>query len=106
MLVKKRHYHINDAKMESNNELQKTDIKNCTCYYFDNIVNINDLNLANILLEEKSYRNLLIYDVRYKTSYSAKPLCIISDKVGGYVRKYDRTKYLGLLHFDGKYENF
>ena len=50
MLVKNRHYH--NTKMESNNELQEIDIKNCTCYYFDNIANVNDLNL-DIWLNEK-----------------------------------------------------
>ena len=31
--------------MGSNNEFKETDIKNRTCYYFDDIVNINDLIL-------------------------------------------------------------
>ena len=31
------------------------DIKNRTCYYFDDIININDLDLDNISLDEKSY---------------------------------------------------
>ena len=45
--------------MESNNELNKIDIKNCTCYYFDDIININDLDLDNILLDEKSHEKKL-----------------------------------------------
>ena len=28
--------------MESNNELIEIDNENCTCYYFDDIININD----------------------------------------------------------------
>ena len=32
------------------------------------------------------------------------PLLIIFDKVEGYIRKYDRTKYLALFHPDEKYE--
>ena len=31
--------------MESNNELKEIDIKNCRCYYFDEIVNINNFDL-------------------------------------------------------------
>ena len=30
--------------MESNNELKEIDIKNFTCYYFDDIINNNDLD--------------------------------------------------------------
>ena len=40
--------------MESNIELQEIDIKNHTCYYFDDIININDFDLDNILLDEKT----------------------------------------------------
>ena len=31
----------------------KIDMKNLTCYYFDDIININDFDLDNILLEKK-----------------------------------------------------
>ena len=33
-----------------------------------------------------------------------KALCIIFDKVDGYIRKYDRTKILGLFHSNEKLE--
>ena len=42
--------------MESNDELKEIDIKNCTCYYFDEIININSLNLDNISIDKKSYK--------------------------------------------------
>ena len=38
--------------MESNNELKETGIKNCTCYYFNDIVKIENLDLDNILMDE------------------------------------------------------
>ena len=44
-------------EMESSNKLRETDVKNHTCYYFDDIVNVNDLHLDNILLDEKTYKN-------------------------------------------------
>ena len=49
------------------------------------MININDLNLDNILLNEKSYENILIYDVAYKALYRAKPLYVIFDKVDEYI---------------------
>lgn len=36
--------------MENNNELKETDMKNRT-YYFDNIININNLDTDHILLD-------------------------------------------------------
>ena len=37
--------------MENNNELKEIDMKNRTYYYFDNIININDLDADHILLD-------------------------------------------------------
>ena len=44
-------------KIESNEELKKNDIKNCTCYYFDDIIKIKDFDFNNILIHEKSHEN-------------------------------------------------
>ena len=41
--------------MESNDGLKETDIKNCTCYYFDDVIKIVDFNLNNFLIYEKIY---------------------------------------------------
>ena len=46
-----------------NNELKKVHIKNCTCYYFDDIIKLEDFNLDIILIDEKSHENMLIYDI-------------------------------------------
>ena len=40
----------------------------------------------------------------HKKLYSAKLLRIIFDRVDGYIRKYDGTKYLVLFHFDVTYK--
>ena len=52
--------------MESNIRLKENIIKNCTYFHFDEIMNINDLDLDNILLEKKSFENILAYDVACK----------------------------------------
>ena len=80
-------------KLESKNELKGIEIKNRTCYIFIT-VSINNHNLINVLLTEKSYENVLIYDFGYKNPYCAIPLHIIFDKVERYIRKNDGTKYL------------
>ena len=45
--------------MDSNDELKEIDIKNRTCYYFNDIIRIKGVNLVNILIDEKSYENLI-----------------------------------------------
>ena len=41
-------------------------MKNRSCYYFDDIMRLVDIDSDNILLDEKSYKiykNVLIYDI-------------------------------------------
>ena len=63
-------------------------MQNVTCYYFDDIIKLEDFNLANILIYEKSYKNILVYDISYKTLIGAKPLRIRFDKVDGFIIVY------------------
>ena len=49
-----------------NNEFKKVYIKNHTCYYFDDIIKLEDFDIDNILIDEKSHQNILIYDISYK----------------------------------------
>ena len=46
--------------MESNDQLIQIDIKNRTCYYFDDLIRTEDYNLDNILIDEKSYEYNLV----------------------------------------------
>ena len=62
--------------MESNDELKKIKIKNCTCYYFDDIIKTEDFDFDSILIEGKSYENILAYNILYKTLIGAKTLRI------------------------------
>ena len=67
-------------------------MKNHACYYFDDIIKIEKFDFDDILLDEKSYENILIYDVLYKKLIGVKPLHIIFDKVDGFITRYDGTK--------------
>ena len=66
--------------MESNDKLNEIDIRNRTCYYFDDIIEIQDFDLDNILIEGKSYENILFYNISYKRLIDTKPLRIRFDK--------------------------
>ena len=48
-------------------------------------------------MDEKSYENILIYDISYRTLIGAKPWRIMFDKVEGFIRVYDGATYLILF---------
>ena len=76
-----------------NKELKKVRPKNCTCYYFDDIIKLEDFDLYNILIDKKSSENILIYDISDKTLIDAKLLRIRFDKIDGVITIYDETGY-------------
>ena len=60
--------------MESNDKLKEINIKNRTCYYFDDIIKFEGFHLDNILIDEKPFENILVYNISYKPLIGAKPL--------------------------------
>ena len=70
--------------MDSNDDLNEIDIKNRMFYYFDDN-QIEDFNLDNILIDEKLYQNISIYNISYNTLIDAKSLRIIFDKIDGFI---------------------
>ena len=52
--------------MDRNYELKEIDVKNRTCYYFEDIMRVGDFVLNNVLLDKKIlskfFENILIYD--------------------------------------------
>ena len=95
--------------MKSKDKLKEIDIKNHTCYYFDDVIRLwdRDINFSDIFLEEKLYKerngNILVYGISYKTSTGAKPLRIRFDKIDIFIKIYDKIRYLVL--FDYSYCN-
>ena len=83
--------------MESNDEFKEIYIKNCTCYYFDDIIKFKDFYLNNILIGEKSYKNISVYGISYKSLVGAKALCIRFNEIDGFIRAYDGTRCLVLF---------
>ena len=80
-----------------NNEFKKAHIKYRTCYYFDDIIKLEDFDLNNILIDEKSHENSLIYDISYKTLIHPKPFRIRFNQIDGFIRIYDGTRCLTLF---------
>ena len=46
-------------------EFKKINIKSRTSYCFDDKMKVKDINVDNILLEKKSYQNILVYHILY-----------------------------------------
>ena len=58
------------------------------------VMSLEDFDLDNILIDEKSHENILIFRTSYKTLIGSKPLRIRFGKIDEIVRIYDGTRYL------------
>ena len=65
--------------------------------HFNDTTKFPDFSFGNILFNEKSYKNICIYEVSNKTLIGAKPSHILFDKVYRLVRDYYGTEYLALF---------
>ena len=79
-----------------NNEFKEVCIKNRTYYYFNDMIKLEDFDF-DILIDRKSHKNILIYDISNKTLIASKPLRIRFDKIDGFIRIYDETRYITLF---------
>ena len=80
-----------------NNEWEKIRIKNSTYCHFDDISKLEDFHRFNVSIDEKSQENILIYDISYKTLLGSKLLRVRFNKIDGFLRIYDGTRYLTLF---------
>ena len=54
----------------------------------------------NILIDGKLHENSLIYNISYKTLIDSKPLQIRFNKIDGFIRIYDGTRYVTLFGYE------
>ena len=47
------------------NKVKDMDIKNRTYYFFNDIINTKNFDPNNIKIDKKSYKNIVIYYIRY-----------------------------------------
>ena len=60
------------------NKVKEIDIKSQTYYFFDDIINMKYFNPSNIKIDEKLYKNILIYYIGYVTIKDLKYIKINS----------------------------
>ena len=86
--------------MKSKNELKEIDFKNRPCFYFDDSINGIKINFSNILLDKKSYENISVYSISYKTLTDPKRLRIKFDKTDRFIIPIDdKIEYLILFGY-------
>ena len=81
------------------NKVKDIDIKNHTYYFFNYIINTKNFDPNNIKIDQKSYKNILIYyigyvtikDMKYVKINSVNPLYLIFSKVNGYCEEIKDT---------------
>ena len=74
------------------NIVKDINIKNQTYFFFDDIINVNDVDPNNIKIDEKSYKNITIYYIasvtiknwKYLKANSMNPLYLMFNKMNGY----------------------
>ena len=71
--------------------------ENHTCYYFDDVILIEDFDLDDISIDVKLNENILVYEILHKILIGSEPLRIRFNKIHGLIRIYGRTRYLVLF---------
>ena len=90
------------------NDLKEINIKNRTFYFFDDLINIKNLDPNKIKIDEKSNKNIINHQfeyvrIKYLTSVTINiinSLYLIIDEISGCVKESHGNKYLTLVPTD------
>ena len=88
------------------NKFKDIDIKNHMYYFFNDIINMKNFDPNKTKIDEKSYKNILIYcigyvtikDLKYVKINSVKPLYLIINKMNGYFKEINKNKNSTLVY--------
>ena len=92
-------------------KVKQTETKNRTCYFYNDIINIEEFDSNLLKIDKKSYKDIDIYYIGYITIkkigdceniYSVNPLYLIIGKVDGHIEENNGNKH---LVFDSTDEN-
>ena len=61
------------------------------------VIKVEDFDINDILIDEKRYKNVLVYNILYTSLIDSKPLYIRFNKIDGFISVYDGTRYLLLF---------
>ena len=82
--------------------IKQINIKNRTCYFFNDMINIKIFDSNLLKIGKKLYKNIDTYYIGYITMkdldyvyiHSVNSFYLIFDKVDGYIEKSNGNKYL------------
>ena len=89
--------------------MKQINIKNCTYYFFNDMINIKDFDPDLIKIYKKSYKNIGSYYIGYITIKSisdyenissVNPLYLIIGDVDGYIEENNGSEYLTFASTD------
>ena len=84
-------------------ELKQINIKNRTYYFYNDMINIKNVEPNLLKIDRKSYKNIGIYNIGYITIkkiddyeniYSVNPLYLQVNHANGYIEEKNENKYL------------
>ena len=73
---------------------KKINIKNQVHYHYENLINPKILETSNIFIDQKSYKDFVIYFTRYHTDKSITMLNLYYDELKGSLKSMKEKKYL------------
>ena len=87
------------------NIVKEIDVKSCTNYFFDDMINIKGVDSNKVKIDKKSYKNIFIFyvgymrikDLIYVKIYIVNPLYLIVNNINGCNEGSDGNKYLTLV---------
>ena len=84
------------------NSLKETNIKNRTYYFFNDMIYIKSIDPNEFKMDYKKYTTLDTWWSEFGciTINSVNPLCLIIDKINGYIKESNGNKYLILVPTD------
>ena len=77
MTQNEKQININNINMKMSNKVKDVNIKKRTYYFFNDIIDIENFDSNNIKIDEKSYKNILIYYIGYVTIKKYVKICSI-----------------------------
>ena len=87
------------------NKIKNMDIKSHIRYFFHDLINIKSFDPNEIKIDEKSYKNILIYyigyvtikDLKYVKMNSTKSSYLFINEVNRYFKEISKNKYFLLV---------
>ena len=89
---------------------KQLNIKNRTYYFYNDLINIKNLDPKLLKLDEKSFNDISMYYIGYVTKTpeyninSVNPLYLRVDEIDGFVEENEGSKYLNIALTDSNSE--